>query len=62
MVDNLAGLKDDMTAFIEGHGMKRFSGYVSDDVQSVTWEAGEIPTLGRITWSWPRRQAPLFSP
>ena len=37
MIDNLAGLKDDMTAFIEGHGMKRFSGYVSDEVQSVTW-------------------------
>jgi len=43
MVENLAGLKDDMTAFIEGHGMKRFSGYVSDDVQSVTWEAGDNP-------------------
>src|SRR5438552_3552711 len=43
MVDNLAGLKDDMTAFIEGHGMKRFAGYVSDEVQSVTWEAGDNP-------------------
>src|SRR5437868_15209460 len=43
MVDNLASLKDDMTAFIEGHGMKRFSGYVSDEVQSVTWEAGDNP-------------------
>jgi hypothetical protein len=43
MIDNLAGLKDDMTAFIEGHGMKRFAGYVSDDVQSITWETGDNP-------------------
>jgi hypothetical protein len=26
-----------MTAFIEGHGMRRFPGYVSDDVPSIMW-------------------------
>ncbi|HWR35797.1 MAG TPA: hypothetical protein VN622_08030 [Clostridia bacterium] len=41
MIDDLTGLKDDMTAFIEGHGMRRFQGYVSDDVQSVLWDGGE---------------------
>ena len=42
-VDDLTILKDDMTAFIEGHGMKRYQGYVSDDVQSVLWDGGENP-------------------
>lgn len=42
-LDDLTNLKDDMTAFIEGHGMRRFQGYVSDDVQSVLWDAGENP-------------------
>jgi hypothetical protein len=37
-LDDLHHVKDDMTAFIEGHGMRRFLGYVSDDVSSVMWE------------------------
>ncbi len=36
--DNLLSLKDDMVAFIEGHGMRRFPGFVSDDVPSILWE------------------------
>jgi hypothetical protein len=37
--DNLAGLKDDMIAFIEGHGMRRFHGYVDyEEVPSVVWK------------------------
>jgi len=43
MIDNLAPLKDDMTAFIEGHGMRRFSGYVSDEVQSISWDGEGNP-------------------
>jgi hypothetical protein len=44
MTDDLHSLKDDMTAFIEGHGMRRFHGYVnSEDVSSVAWEAGNNP-------------------
>ena len=36
--DDLTGLKDDMTAFIEGHGMRRFSGYVeSEEIPTVLW-------------------------
>ena len=39
--DNLATLKDDMIAFIEGHGMRRFQGYVDyEEVPSVYVEAG----------------------
>ena len=37
--DDLTGLKDDMTAFIEGHGLKRFQGYVAEEVASVPWDA-----------------------
>jgi len=37
-------MKDDMTAFIEGLGMRRFFGYVeSEEVPSVLWDAGTNP-------------------
>ena len=29
--DDLTSLKDDMVAFIEGHGLRRFHGYVDYD-------------------------------
>lgn len=35
---NLLSLKDDMVAFIEGHGMRRVPGYVDEAVPSVLWE------------------------
>ncbi len=42
--DDLTNLKDDMTAFIEGHGMRRFFGYVDyEEVQSIMWESGDNP-------------------
>jgi hypothetical protein len=44
MADDLSGLKDDMTAFIEGHGMRRFNGYVDyEEVQSVMWKSEDNP-------------------
>ncbi len=36
--NNLLSLKDDMVAFIEGHGMRRVPGYVDESVPSVLWE------------------------
>jgi len=36
--DNLISLKDDMVAFISGHGMRRMNGYVSDEVPTVLFE------------------------
>jgi hypothetical protein len=39
--ENLVSLKDDMIAFIEGHGMKRLPGYVTEDVPAVLWEDAE---------------------
>ena len=39
MKDDLTALRDDMTAFIEGHGMRRFRGFVNEEVQTVLWDA-----------------------
>ena len=36
--DNLVSLKDDMVAFIAGHGLRRMSAYVSEEVPSVLFE------------------------
>lgn len=36
--DNLISLKDDMVAFIAGHGMRRLPAYVGEEVPTVTFE------------------------
>jgi hypothetical protein len=36
--DNLISLKDDMVAFIAGHGMRRLNAYVTEEVPSVVFE------------------------
>jgi hypothetical protein len=42
--DDLTSMKDDMTAFIEGLGMRRFFGYVEcEEVPSVLWDSGQNP-------------------
>jgi hypothetical protein len=42
--DDLTGLKDDMIAFIEGLGMRRFFGYVeAEEIPSVLWDSGPNP-------------------
>ena len=42
--DDLTSLKDDMIAFIEGHGMRRFHGFVDyDEVQCIMWDMGSNP-------------------
>jgi len=49
-----------MIAFIEGHGMRRFHGYVDyEEVQSVVWKTEDNPTAGRTSWNWPRPQPRL---
>jgi hypothetical protein len=37
-LDNLTTLKDDMVAFIAGHGMRRMNGYVPEEVPTVIFE------------------------
>ncbi len=41
--DSLVSLKDDMVAFIEGHGMFRFPGYADEAVPSVAWDDEDNP-------------------
>ncbi len=41
--DNLASLKDDMVAFIEGHSMRRLPGFVTDEIPTVLWEDDANP-------------------
>jgi hypothetical protein len=41
--DSLLSLKDDMVAFIAGHGMRRIPGYVGDEVPTVLWEDDSNP-------------------
>ena len=36
--DNLISLKDDMVAFIAGHGLRRLNAYVTEDVPTVIFE------------------------
>ena len=44
MADDLSSLKDDMTAFIEGHGMRRLPAYVDyEQVQAVMWKDSGNP-------------------
>jgi hypothetical protein len=39
--ENLNALKDDMVAFIEGHGMRRLPGFVTEDLPAILWEDDE---------------------
>jgi hypothetical protein len=41
--DDLFSLKDDMVAFIEGHGLKRLPAYVTEDIPSLVWEGADNP-------------------
>ena len=41
MEQNLHSLKDDMVAFIEGHGLKRFHGNIKDEVPTILWAPEE---------------------
>lgn len=41
MEQDLHNVKDDMVAFIEGHGLRRFNAFIGEDVPSVPWSADE---------------------
>ncbi|HEX3940865.1 MAG TPA: hypothetical protein VHX11_05220 [Acidobacteriaceae bacterium] len=41
--DDLHSLQDDMVAFIEGHGMRRLPGFVTEDLPTVQWEDERNP-------------------
>jgi hypothetical protein len=48
--DDLVALKDDMVAFIEGHGMRRLPGYVTEDIPAILWEEPEHPEDNPDSW------------
>lgn len=37
--DDLHSMKDDMIAFISGHGLRRFKGHIREDLPSVRWDS-----------------------
>lgn len=41
--DNLASLKDDMVAFIAGHGIRRVPAHAGEDVPIIVWEDESNP-------------------
>lgn len=41
--DNLLSLKDDMIAYIAGHGLRRIPAFISEDLPSVLWEDENNP-------------------
>jgi len=41
--DDLTSLRDDMIAFIEGHGMRRFPCYITEEMNSIMWDPGDNP-------------------
>ena len=40
--DDLSAVKDDMVAFIAGHGMRRMKGYVQENVPTVLFEEDDV--------------------
>lgn len=38
---SLLSLKDDMVAFIEGHGLRRIPAYVGEEVPTILWDDAE---------------------
>lgn len=44
--DNLISLKDDMIAFIEGHGMRHFPAAIPDETPRVWWSDPELNADG----------------
>jgi hypothetical protein len=40
--DDLSAVKDDMVAFIAGHGLRRMNGFVPEDVPTVLFEEDDV--------------------
>jgi hypothetical protein len=42
LMEDLSGIQDDMLAFSHGLGLRRFHGYIPDEMPSVLWDADDI--------------------
>jgi hypothetical protein len=50
--ENLAALKDDMIAFVEGHGMRYFPALIPEDCPRVWWSDEEAEVHEGASDSW----------
>ena len=46
--DDLTAVKDDMVAFIAGHGMRRMKSFVPEDVPTVLFEEDDVRVRNRV--------------
>ena len=42
MLEDLTSIHDDMLAFTHGLGLRRFHGYIPDEMPSVLWDGEDI--------------------
>jgi hypothetical protein len=42
MLNDLTSIHDDMNAFTQGLGLRRFHGYIPDEMPSVLWDADDV--------------------
>jgi hypothetical protein len=42
MLDDLSGIQDDVQAFTQGLGLRRFHGYIPEEMPSVMWEGDDV--------------------
>jgi hypothetical protein len=42
MLEDLSSIHDDINAFTQGLGLKRFHGYIPDEMPSVLWDAEDV--------------------
>ena len=41
MIDDLSSIQDDMHAFTQGLGLRKFHGYIPDEMPSVLWDSDD---------------------
>jgi hypothetical protein len=42
MLQDLTSLHDDINAFVQGVGLRRFHGYIPDEMPSVMWDSDDV--------------------
>jgi hypothetical protein len=42
LLEDLSSIQDDMLAFTQGLGLRRFHGYIPDEMPSVLWDAEDV--------------------
>jgi hypothetical protein len=50
MLEDLSSIHDDMHAFTQGLGLRRFHGYIPDEMPSVLWDSGDEGGDANESW------------